>query len=448
MGSARRAVSSWELWKLPRWLQLVIVALSAVYCAAIGAAAAVTPLRAGDLRLFAVTMACTVVSTELTRRVGEPTGMTRDVYAIFDLPAAVLLPPLYVMLQIGVRQILSQARVRHGTPHRRVYSAAVVGLAYASASVLVRAAEPLLPGGGAGPGSGIRAVLWTVLVAGCGVMRIMLNDWLIAVAVRGANPQASLRPIMVGTEAQVGDAAELCLGMLATFTAAHSALVMLYALPLVIWQQRWVKHKQLVDAARIDRKTGLLNDPTWRAEAGDEVARAARTRTPLAVAILDIDHFKRVNDTYGHGAGDAVLAAVAATTMGTLRDGDVIGRIGGEEFAFLLPYTEIPEALTVAERLRQVIPRITVPGPSPGAPAPPSVTVSIGVAAAPAATWSLDEFLRLADTALYAAKGNGRNRVFAITASAAGASGDLRPRPVIGPGRTGGNGSGNGSAAS
>jgi diguanylate cyclase (GGDEF)-like protein len=426
----------------------VIAVMSAAYFAAVGAAAAFTPVRAGDLRLFAVLMTCTVVSIEMTRRIGEPTGMTRDVYAIFDLPAAVLLPPLYVLLQVGVRQVLSQTRVRHGTPHRRVYSAGAVGLAYAAASVLVHAAEPLLPGSGPGPGAGVRAVLWTLLVAGCGIMRIVANDALIAVAIRGANPQASLRPVMIGAEAQAGDAAELCLGMLVTFTAAHSAMVVLYALPLLIWQQRSVKHTQLVRAARIDRKTGLLNDPTWRAEAGDEVARAARTRTPLAVAILDIDHFKRVNDTYGHPAGDVVLAAVAATTTATLRDGDVVGRIGGEEFAFLLPYTEITEALTVAERLRQVIPRITVPEPSPGAPALPSVTVSIGVAAAPAATWSLDEFLRLADTALYAAKGNGRNRVFAITAGTAGAPGDLRPRPVIGPDRTSGNGNGTGPGGS
>jgi len=445
MGSARRAVSAWGLWKLPRWLQLVITGLSAAYFAAIAAAAALTPIRAGDLRLFAVMMTCTVVSIEMTRRIGEPTGLTRDVYTIFDLPAAVLLPPLYVLLQIGVRQVLSQARVQRGTPHRRVYSAAAVGLAYAAASLLVHATQTLLPGNGTGPGAGIHAVLWTLLVAGCGLVRVVLNDWLIAIAVRGTNRQASLRPVMIGREAQAGDAAELCLGMLVTFTGAHNALVILYALPLLIWQQRSVKHAQLLRAARIDRKTGLLNDPTWRAEAREEVARAARTKTPVAVAILDIDHFKQVNDTYGHPAGDAVLAAVAATTMGTLRDGDVVGRIGGEEFAFLLPYTDIPEALTLAEKLRQVIPRITVPGPGPGRPAPPSVTVSIGVAAAPAATWSLDEFLHLADTALYAAKGNGRNSVFAITA---GTPGDMRPRPVTGPDTTGGNGGRAGPGAS
>ena len=111
----------------------------------------------------------------------------------------------------------------------------------------------------------------------------------------------------------------------------------MYALPLVIPLQRSLRHAQLVAEARIDAKTGLLNDRTWRRQAEGEVARAVRTRAPVAVGILDIDHFKRVNDTYGHPAGDAVLAAVAAAMRATLRGYDVIGRTGGEEFAFILP---------------------------------------------------------------------------------------------------------------
>jgi diguanylate cyclase (GGDEF)-like protein len=426
VGSVYR-VTGWPLWDLPRWLRLLIAVLVPAYGAAIAAAAAVTRIRAGDLRLFAVLLVCTIVSIEMTRRIGEPTGFVRDAYAIWDLPCAVLLPPLYVMVLVAAKITLTQVRVRHGILHRRLYSAAVIGLSYAAASVIFRAAQPAL---GAEPGlaTSTRAALWTLLVVACGVLRLILNDTLVGLAVKAADPQYNLRQDMTSAEALIGDAAELCLGILVTFAAAHSMLVPFYALPLVIWQQRSVRHAQLARAARFDRKTGLLNDSTWRSEAADELARAARTRTPVAVGILDVDFFKKVNDTYGHQAGDAVLAAVAATTMGTLREGDVVGRVGGEEFAFLLPYTPADEAIEVAERLRQVIPRISIPAPRPGIPAPQSVTVSIGVATAGDVTWSLEEFLERADRALYAAKDGGRNRVFTISADTPGGY----PRPGAG----------------
>jgi diguanylate cyclase (GGDEF)-like protein len=116
-----------------------------------------------------------------------------------------------------------------------------------------------------------------------------------------------------------------------------------------------------VSASRTDAKTGLLNAATWQREAVRELIRAARKHNPVAVAMLDIDHFKKVNDTYGHLAGDAVLAAIAAATRSLLRDYDIIGRFGGEEFAILLPHTGAAEATGVTERLRKRIPRIAIP---------------------------------------------------------------------------------------
>jgi diguanylate cyclase (GGDEF)-like protein len=303
--------------------------------------------------------------------------------------------------------------------------------------VIFRAAEPLL-GGTAAAGMGTRALMWILLAAGCGIVRVYMGDTLVVTAVWGVDRQTPVNSELFGAEVTVGNVTELCLGLLVTFAAAHSVLVVLCALPLVIWQQRSVQHHQLATAARIDRKTGLLNDPTWRSEAADQVARAVQTNTPVAVGILDVDHFKRVNDTFGHLAGDNVLAAVAAATKTLLREYDVVGRIGGEEFAFVLTCTPM-QAVEVAERVRQAIPGIAipeVPDASPGSLRPCGVTVSIGVAAAGEVTWSLDEFLIQADRALYAAKGNGRNRVFVITADPQ-APDELRPLPGIaatGPG--------------
>lgn len=414
MSAVRPAVSKWPLWTLPSPVPLLIAGLVTAYFAATIVAAALTRVHPSDLRVFGVLLGCVVVSLEMTRHADEPSGIVRDVYAIWDLPAAVLLPPSYVMLVAGVQIYLTQLRVRRAIIHRRAYTAAAVGLSYATASVIFHAAEPVL-GGTAGAGTGIHALLWILLVAGCGIVRVYMGDSLMLAAIWGVDRQTPVISELFGAEATVGNAAELCLGLLVTFAAARSVLVVLFALPLVIWQQRSVWHNQLATAARVDRKTGLLNDPTWRREAADQVARAVETNAPLAVGILDVDHFKRVNDTYGHLVGDNVLEAVAAATKATLREYDLVGRIGGEEFAFVLTCSP-PQAVEVAERVRRAIPGVAIPEVSPGSPKPAEVTVSIGVAATEQVTWSFEEFLIQADRALYTAKGNGRNRVFVITA--------------------------------
>jgi diguanylate cyclase (GGDEF)-like protein len=433
MSAVRDAVSKWPLWTLPRPVQLLVAGLITAYLAAITAAAALTRVHAADLRVFGVLLGCIFVSVEMTRRVGEPSGFVRDIYAIWELPVVLLLPPLYVMLITGARVWLTQLRVRRTVVHRRAYTAAANGLASATASVIFHAAEPVL-GDTAAAGTGIRALLWILLAAGCGIVRLYLSDTLVVAALWGVDRRTPVKPELVGAEATVGNIAELCLGLLVTFAAARSVLVVLCALPLVIWGQRSVRHNQLATAARIDRKTGLMNDPTWRSQAAEQVARAAETKAPVAVGILDVDHFKRVNDTYGHLAGDKVLAAVAATTKALLREYDLVGRIGGEEFAFVLTCGPT-QAAEVAERVRQAIPGVAIPEASPGSPKPSGVTVSIGVAAAGQVTWTLDEFLIQADRALYAAKGSGRDRVFVVTADPQ--AGDV-PRPAPGVAATGG----------
>ncbi len=139
-----------------------------------------------------------------------------------------------------------------------------------------------------------------------------------------------------------------------------------------------------------------------------EVTRAARAQTPLAVAMADIDHFKAVNDTHGHLAGDAVLAAVAAAMRDLLRDCDLCGRFGGEEFSLLLPHTTAAQALEITERIRQGISQLAIPRDGTAAI---RVTISIGVAVPGQARRTLDDLLAAADHALYQAKRRGRDRV-------------------------------------
>ena len=179
-----------------------------------------------------------------------------------------------------------------------------------------------------------------------------VNQILILTAIKAAEPQTSIRQAVFGGESLHNDVTELCVSVLATLAIAMSLLAVVVALPLVTMLQRSVRHSQLLKDARADSKTGLLNAATWERESTAEVARAVRTRTPLAVALLDIDKFKGINDTYGHMVGDQVIKEIACTLNSLLRDYDLAGRFGGEEFSLLLPQTRAVDAFRIAERVR------------------------------------------------------------------------------------------------
>ena len=401
----RSPLCGWPVWQLPRWLAACVTAVIAAYAAAAAGALASAPMRPGDLRLCAVFVGCGAASVELTRRAGEREGLIRDVYIIWDLSAAVLLPPLYALVIPLPRAVLTEWRIRRTLLHRRAYSTAAHGLSNAAASVVFRSAMPAL----GGAGSGGHAPAWITLAAGCGLVSMAVQACLILPPVKAtAAPGTRLRSLVLGREAVCNQVTELCLAVLIAFAAAHSALALVVALPLVIVLQRSLRHASLAAAARTDAKTGLLNAGAWQREAAVEVTRAAQAQTPLAVAIADIDHFKAVNDTHGHLAGDAVLAAVSATMRDLLRDCDLCGRFGGEEFALLLPRTTAAQALEVTERIRQGISQLAIPRDGTAAI---RVTISIGVAVPSQARRTLDDLLAAADHALYQAKRSGRDRV-------------------------------------
>ena len=161
--------------------------------------------------------------------------------------------------------------------------------------------------------------------------------------------------------------------------------------------------------ARTDPLTGLFNRRHFMTLAEADLARATRYRLPLSAIMLDIDHFKRINDSRGHRTGDLVLQNLAQLTKQTLRDVDIVGRLGGEEFAILLPQTGLDQALEVAERLRLAIAQSEV---MPDAGLPLHYTASLGVACVTeGAPTNVDTLLSEADQALYAAKKSGRNKV-------------------------------------
>lgn len=171
-----------------------------------------------------------------------------------------------------------------------------------------------------------------------------------------------------------------------------------------------VDELEMRQIAATDQLTGSLSRRGFMAAMDREIGRCRRYSRPVSLAVFDVDHFKRVNDTYGHPAGDAVLRNLVARCALMLRPVDLVGRLGGEEFAILLPETEEQAAVRTVERLRA---SIAVSAFEIGAADPLRVTASFGVTAL-AAHDDAETWLKRADVALYAAKHGGRNRIETI----------------------------------
>ena len=207
-----------------------------------------------------------------------------------------------------------------------------------------------VPGAAANPAG--HALAWMPFVAVGAAVQWIVNQSLVLTAIKGSNPDVRLRDEQFAKEPMYNDVSELCVAVLVTFCVAYSWIALVFAFPFITLLQRSVRHTRLLQDARADSKTGLLNAATWENGATAELARAVRTRTQLAVALLDIDRFKVINDTYGHLTGDEVLKEIAHTLRTMLREYDLAGRFGGEEFALLLPQTRAVDAFRIAERIR------------------------------------------------------------------------------------------------
>jgi diguanylate cyclase (GGDEF)-like protein len=168
------------------------------------------------------------------------------------------------------------------------------------------------------------------------------------------------------------------------------------------------RHDVVAHAAQTDALTGLFNRGALLERLERELERSRRYGRSLAVIFFDLDRFKSLNDTYGHQFGDRVLRDLARIATQTVRSIDLVGRYGGEEFVAVLPETDGAQALVVAERLRMNVARhrLDLPGGEEV-----RATISAGVAVFPADATTMDTLIRIADTALYAAKAGGRNQV-------------------------------------
>ena len=409
-------VRDWAWWQLPLLLRSYVGAVPLTAFVMIVYAASQTTWTVPDLLEYLLLLACGMVSVAATPRIAYlQSGMARDFLTAWVLPVAIVLPPVYAMLTPIPLQVLTQWRVHKGVVYRRVFTAGAISLTYGAASLLFRQ----FPVSFAGPiGSGTHALTWAIAVAVCELVGGFGHKFLIMGAIKLSDPSVRLADLALNREALVADFTEFDLGVLITIVVAVNPVLAIFAVPTVLLVRRFMMHGQLLAQSRIDTKTGLLNASTWEQEAATEIARAVRTGIPLALALVDIDHFKLVNDTYGHLVGDKALRAVTDALRSQLRAYDLAGRFGGEEFAILLPHAREVDALTVAERLRVYIAGLSIPvrdndeaGPSV------KLTISVGVAALEGASRELTDMLAAADAALYHAKETGRNKTHVVTAS-------------------------------
>ena len=411
-------VRRWAWWQTPWPLRLYVGLIPLVAFGLTIYAATQTTWHASDLAKFALLLGCGMVSVAATPRTAYvANGMTRDFLTVWVLPVAVLLPPVYAMLAPIPLQILTLLRVYRGVVYRRVFTVGAMAISYGAASVLFHA----FPASFAGPsiGTGMHALTWTVAVAVAEQVGRRGHQVLILGGIKLTDPTVRFVDLEFNREALVGDFAEFDLGVLITIVVAVNAVLAIFAVPTVLLVRRFMMHAQLLAQSRVDTKTGLLNASTWEAEAEVEITRAVRTGSPLALALVDIDHFKAVNDTYGHLVGDKTLRAVTDALQSQLRSYDVAGRFGGEEFAILLPHARGDDALHVAERLRAHIAGMSIPiGDDPEHGPAVRVTISVGVASLDGANRELTDMLAAADAALYYAKETGRNKTHVIPASA------------------------------
>ncbi|HET6711378.1 GGDEF domain-containing protein [Amycolatopsis sp.] len=387
---------------------LAVVATGAALATGFGG-----PVRPG---WFAALVALGVAQAEMSRRIERlrrwMSGQTHiNVTSVWYLAGVVLLPPAWVALLAVVLythlwvRVWRQVRTRPA--HRFVASTAWAMLSCFAASAVLAVLG--LHGTPLQTPRGLFALCLAAAVFE------LVNVGLVAAGIYLYTSQRSAADLIGTWEDNAFELATLCLGGLAALALVEQPVLVVFVVaPLLLLHRYLLLKQQLQVAAVTDEKTGLLNTAGWHESAVREHARAQR-RGPgagFAVLMIDLDHFKRINDTYGHLTGDDVLAAVAVAISGAVRQGDTVGRFGGEEFVVLLPGIGRADVLAIAERVRVAVGELTVViSTGSGTVRVSGLSVSIGVARHPDAGPALDDVLRTADAALYRAKEAGRNRV-------------------------------------
>lgn len=409
---SRWVPSRWALWSLPPaaiLLAAVVELLTATL--AVGSWWFDAPDGAQWVT-FAVLMCCALLHVEVNAQVERVRDRPKDapsvdLFGVWSAAGAILLPAPFALPFIALISLLLRLRSRPAPLHRLVFVTATVALGVIAGRCAVLAI--LGPADIAEPASAAAKAAAVLAAVG---LAVVVNPVLVAAWYHLTNPEATWRRVLGVPMDHAIELAGVSLGAFVACAYRLAPVLIILALPTIAVLQRTLLVGTLRRAARLDPKTGLLHAAQWQDAATTHLARSRRRGGDCAVLLIDLDTFKQVNDRYGHLAGDDVLRAVATMLRLQMREEDLVGRFGGEEFAVVLPETEETGALAVAERLRIGVADLVVRTRDlDGLPMRVAgVTASIGVAAHNDGR-DLNGLLLAADRALYAAKRAGRNRV-------------------------------------
>ncbi len=410
-------MTSWTLWTRPRPAVIFLLTVELATIAVSVWAILERSITRQELIHFVVIVTLAVTAAEVGRRVERMRRRLAEtphinLASVWTVPAALLTTPSLMaataVILYGHLWLRSWRRTSGTRPYRTIFSATTVVISCLAA----RGVADLTPFGTVLDQAGVGGLAWLLLVIST---YTMVNAGLIAIALAFDGEERTVARLLGTWQDNTIEFATLCNGALtAMLLAWRPWLVALVLLPLYVLH-RSVLIRQLEHAATTDEKTGLLNATSWQTLATNELHRAERHGTELSVLMVDLDHFKRVNDQYNNLIGDRVLRAVADAMRKEVRDFDLCGRFGGEEFVILMPEIGLAVAVDTATRICTRIRELQVGDAVTGEPLSElRLSASIGVATYPDAGSELDEILLAADNAMFAAKDSGRDQVRAV----------------------------------
>ena len=385
----------------------------------IGIAAAVALVVAAPLpnRLdwfrLALLGVCATIHMQLSRRQEERRRSRQltvhiELTAIWVFPAVLVLPVSLTLILITIVRVQRWFTARRPL-HRFLFSTASLTCAALLTHVVLAGFGPLR----LTELTGSRSVREFAVLGLAGLVYTAIQVAIIGGYFALSRPRPPVRKLIGSREDNELDAVTVALGIVTAVLLVNVPAALAIMVVVSVVGNRIAEIRQLQVDVRTDPKTGLFNMRGWREAAERALERGVRAASPSAVLMVDLDHFKSINDTWGHPAGDDVLEVVAAALRSATRPGDVIGRFGGEEFVLLLPETDAEEAVVAGERIRATVAELSVrTSDKRGGPvAITGRTTSVGISVCPDHGEELEVLLKIADAAVYEAKESGRDQV-------------------------------------